>query len=177
MFGYQVAQSGLEAWPFPRQPPPCGYTRTLLDPQIEESKIVEACSEWHQVDVGQTRIRTQYPRSGSAERVLQHLERPLICGNAVPDERRTHAQLISGHETVAAAGVADITKAPFTDFFRHVAHALAEHRREAQLGHALEQTLVHHLAPQPHARAQPGIAGYEPRLGKRVVEVLANQCR
>src|SRR5438132_11471637 len=81
------------------------------------------------------------------------------------------------HETVATARVADIAKAPFTDFFRHAAHALTEHGGEADLGHAFEQPLVDHLAPQSHARSQPGIGGYESRLRKGVNEILAEKRR
>src|SRR5215467_8487292 len=34
-----------------------------------------------------------------------------------------------------------------------------------------------HFAPQSHARSQPGIGGYQSRLGKRVIEILADQRR
>jgi hypothetical protein len=37
--------------------------------------------------------------------------------------QRTHAEFVSRHETVPATRVANVAKAPFADFFRHVAHA------------------------------------------------------
>src|SRR3981189_3210497 len=176
-FGDQIAQPGLEARTIARQGSPRRHAGPIIDPEIEKSEIGEPRCERHQVDVGETWTRTQDPRPGFAERSLQHLERPLVGRNPVHPESRTRAELVGRHEAVATTRVAYVAEAPGADVLRHIAHALTKHRREADLGHALEQALVNHLAPQSHPRSQPWIGGYQPRLRKRVVEILADQRR
>src|SRR5580704_6985757 len=174
----EFVQTGFEAWPRAGVRPPILHPWPMFRPQVEQPEIIEPRGERHQVDVGKRRIGAQDPRSAAGQCLFEQLEGALISGDSMHHERRLYTMLVGRFEAIGPARVADIAKALFANLFRHGLHPFPEHGGKADLGRAIEQALVDHLAPQPHAALQPRIGGDKPRrLRKRLVDIFADQRR
>jgi hypothetical protein len=142
--------------------------------QRSKSEIVEPRRERHQVDVGETGIGAKDPRPGLGQRILQQLECSLVSRNPMFDVWRTHAEFVSRHEAVSAVWVANVAKAPFADFFRHVAHAFSEHGRKAKLvtpSNNPSSTILLHRRIRVRCQGSEGISRGSGKVSSRYSQI------